>query len=151
MRKRVMVIGPTGCGKTTLVNQLNEVEVATRSTQEIIYGKHTIDTPGTYINNQMHNHIIATSQNASHILLLIDQTKCEDIYPPGFAKVFRIPVIGVVTKCDLKKDNASKCVELFKKIGVSEPQFHVSNRDDVGIELLKKHLFLSNRKKQLRG
>lgn len=93
-KKRIMVIGPTNCGKTTLVNALNDYNGPLRKTQDIIYGKNTIDVPGSYVENTwMYKHLIATAQDASHILILVDQSKCVDVYSPGFAKAFKCPVI----------------------------------------------------------
>ena len=95
-----MVIGPTGCGKTSLVNALNDEGGPLRRTQTIIYGNRTMDVPGSYIENAgMYKHIIASAQQASHVLILVDPSKCSEVYSPGFAKAFKKPVIGVITKC----------------------------------------------------
>ncbi|WP_430108465.1 EutP/PduV family microcompartment system protein [Paenibacillus sp. B1-33] len=51
MKKRIMLIGPTDCGKTTLANALDGTDRPLRRTQDIIYGPKTIDTPGAYIEN----------------------------------------------------------------------------------------------------
>lgn len=141
-RKRVMVIGPTNCGKTTLVNLLNETTGTARKTQDIIYKNNTMDVPGSYIENAwMYKHLIAASQDASHILLLVDQSKSADIYSPGFAKVFRCPVIGVINKVDLKTENEEFCIRQLKRIGVMEPYFKISSLYGTGISALKKYLF----------
>ena len=140
-KKRVMMIGPTGCGKTALANALNDYDGPLRKTQNITYGNNTIDVPGSYIENTgMYKHIIATAQNASHVLILIDSTKCAEVYSPGFAKAFRVPVVGVITKCDLNDSNTELCMRQLKKIGVSEPYFQISVQKGTGIEALKEHL-----------
>ena len=142
IKKRVMVIGPTNCGKTTLVNALNDYEGPVRKTQDIIYGTNTIDVPGSYIENAwMYKHLIATSQNASHILILVNQSRCADVYSPGFAKVFRCPVIGVISKTDLLPENEEICIRQLKQIGVAEPYFKISSLYGTGISALKKCLF----------
>ncbi|SFA99373.1 EutP/PduV family microcompartment system protein [Clostridium frigidicarnis] len=141
-RKRIMVIGPSRCGKTTLVNVLNDYEGPLRRTPDLIYGENTIDVPGAYIENAwMYKHIIAISQDASHILILVDHSNCTEIYPYGFAKCFRCPVIGVITKCDLISENEEKCLQQLKDIGVSEPYFHISFPMGTEIDALKKYLF----------
>ena len=64
-----MVIGPGRSGKTTLVQALNEEQGKIRRTADMIYGKNTIDVPGSYIENAwMYKHIIAAAQDASHAL-----------------------------------------------------------------------------------
>ena len=137
-----MVIGPSRCGKTTLVNALNNYEGPLRRTPDLIYGKNTIDVPSAYIENGwMYKHIIATAQNASHVLILVDQSNCIDIYSHGFAKCFRVPVIGVITKCDLSPENEERCLKQLRDIGVAEPYFHISFPIGMGIDALKKYLF----------
>jgi ethanolamine utilization protein EutP len=146
-KKRVMVIGPTHCGKTTLVNALNDYDGPLRKTQDIIYGKNTIDVPGSYIENAwMYKHLIATAQDASHVLILIDQSRCINVYSPGFAKAFRCPVIGVITKIDLMAENEDLCSRQLKQIGVSEPYYKISVPSAIGIGALKEYLFINKEK-----
>lgn len=141
-KKRIMVIGPSRCGKTTLVNELNNYQGELKRTQDMIYGKNTIDVPGSYIENSwMYKHVIAAAQDASHVLILIDQSRSTDVYPHGFAKSFRCPVIGVVTKCDLMPENKISCLRQLKIIGILEPYFHISSHEEIGLEELKKYLF----------
>jgi ethanolamine utilization protein EutP len=144
-KKRIMVIGPANCGKTTLVNALNDYDGKLRKTQDIIYGKNTMDVPGSYIENAwMYKHIIAAAQDASHVLILVDQSRCTKVYSPGFAKVFRCPVVGVITKTDLSQENEEECIRQLKDIGVSEPYYKISKDDDTGLNELKEHLFGKN-------
>lgn len=141
-KKRIMVIGPSRCGKTTLVNALNSYDGPLKRTPDLIYGKNTIDVPSAYLENSwMYKHIIAAAQDASHVLILVDQSNCNEIYSHGFAKSFRCPVIGVITKCDLIPENEEKCLRQLKNVGVSEPYFNISFPMGIGIDALKKYLF----------
>lgn len=140
-KKRIMIIGPTNCGKTTLANALNDYNKPARKTQDIIYGKNTIDVPGAYIENSwMYKHLISASQDASHILIIVDWSKRTDVYSPGFAKVFRCPVIGVINKTDLLCEKEESCIRQLKHIGVSEPYFKISSLYGTGVDALKKYL-----------
>lgn len=140
-RKRIMVIGPTGCGKTTLVNALNSITIPLKRTPDLMYGRYTMDVPASYLENAwMYKHIIAASQNASHLLLLVDQSNCNEVYSPGFARVFRCPVIGVITKCDLNQENEECCIRQLQKIGVQPPYYKISVPNDIGIHKLKADL-----------
>lgn len=146
-KKRVMVIGPTNSGKTTLVNALNDYDGPLRKTQDVIYGKNTIDVPGSYIENAwMYKHLIATSQDASHVLILVDQSRCANVYSPGFAKVFRCPVIGVITKTDLMTENEDLCFEQLRQIGIPAPYYKISAPSGAGIGALREYLFLEQEK-----
>lgn len=143
-KKRVMVIGPTGSGKTSLANALNgeSSDSRVRKTQNIIYKDKTIDVPGAYLESSwMYKHLIAAAQDASHVLIIVDQSRCDDVYSPGLAKVFRSPVIGVITKTDLKPENENTAVSLLKRLGIDEPYFRISIPENKGIEELKRYLF----------
>lgn len=140
-KKRVMVIGPSKCGKTTLVNYLNDYKGPLKRTADVIYGKNTIDVPGSYLENSwMYKHIIALAQDASCVLILVDQSNCTKVYSHGFAKSFRCPVIGIITKCDLMPENEEKCLKQLRNIGVPEPYFNISFLMGIGIDALKKYL-----------
>lgn len=145
-KKRVMVIGPSNSGKTTLVNELNDYRGPLRKSQDVIYGKNTIDVPGLYLENTwMYKHISIIAQDASHVLILVDQSKCQNVYPPRFAKIFRCPVLGVITKIDLKPENEEKCIRQLREIGVDEPYYKICVPKGVGIDDLKKDLFLKEK------
>jgi len=142
-KKRIMIVGPKNSGKTTLVNQINNYKGKLKKTPDVIYGEKTIDVPSAYIENSwMYKHLIALSQDASYIILLVDQTSKEKIYSPGFAKAFSCKVIGAITKIDLMKENEDIAINLLKEAGVLEPYFKISTELGIGIEELKKHLFL---------
>ncbi|CAB1252684.1 Ethanolamine utilization protein similar to PduV [Clostridiaceae bacterium BL-3] len=141
-----MIIGPTNCGKTTLANALNDYRGPLRKAQDIIYGKNTIDVPGSYIENTwMYKHIIAAAQDASHVLMLIDQSRCVNVYSPGFAKAFRCPVVGVITKVDLMAENEEFCFKQLKQIGIVEPYYKISVPSRIGIDALKEYLFFKKK------
>ncbi|AFM40577.1 ethanolamine utilization protein [Desulfosporosinus acidiphilus SJ4] len=141
MKKRIMIVGPTQAGKSTLANALNDSDRPLKKTQDVIYGKNTIDTPGSYIENaSMYKYLIATAQTASHVLLLLDSSRMIDVYPPGFAKTFNCPVIGVITKTDAAPENIDLCTQKLLRIGVSEPYYRISCKDNTGVEALRSQL-----------
>lgn len=141
-RKRVMVVGPSRCGKTTLVRALDDDDRPLRRTPDLIYGKRTMDCPGSYVENaDMYKHLIAASQDASHVLVLVDQSRPIDIYSPSFAQAFTKPVIGVITKIDLMPENEESCMRQMRLIGVEGPIFKVSVPNGIGVAALKEYLF----------
>ncbi len=142
MRRKIMVVGAGKSGKTSLVNILNDYDGPLRKTQDMIFGKYTIDVPGAYLENPwMYKHLISAAQNnAGHVLILVDQSDVTEIYSPGFAKVFRCPVTGVITKADVHPENRETCEKQLKAIGVDPPYFPVSLTERTGIDELKDHL-----------
>lgn len=140
-RKRIMIIGPRNCGKTTLANRINGDGGKLRKTQDTIYAKYTIDVPAAFVENAwMYMHIIALSQDANCVLLLIDQTRPSRVYSPGFARVFRCPVIGVITKADDCKENAEICMAQMKEIGLEGPVFSTDSVSGNGLPQLIQYL-----------
>ena len=152
-RKRVMVVGPSRCGKTTLVRALDDDDRPLRRTPDLIYGKRTMDCPGSYVENaDMYKHLIAASQDASHVLVLVDQSRPIDIYSPKFAQAFTKPVLGVITKVDLMPENEESCLRQLRLIGVQEsPIFKVSVPQGIGIAALKEYLFGSAENEDSKG
>ena len=140
--RKIMVIGTGKSGKTALVDAINGEKRPASKTQDMIFGKYTIDVPGAYLENPwMYKHLISAAQNnAGHILILVDQSNPVDKYSHGFAKVFRYPVTGVITKCDLHPENEETCRKQLKYIGVEEPYFRVSVKTGEGIEELKEYV-----------
>lgn len=94
-KKRIMIIGPGKSGKTTLAAWLEDSSDI-RRVQNMVYRKNTLDTPGAYLESPwMHHHLIAAAQDASCVVMTADAKGKREVYPPGFAKAFRVPVIGV--------------------------------------------------------
>lgn len=101
--KKVMLIGKTGCGKTTLAQRLLGEAVRYQKTQTVsLRGSCILDTPGEYLEQRgMYKALIVTAADADLILFLQDAADPECAFSPGMASLFPKPVVGVITKCDL--------------------------------------------------
>ena len=140
-RKRILIIGPRGSGKSSLANIINGDSGPVRRVQDTIYAKETIDVPSAYLENTwMYRHLIALSQDAWCMLVLVDQSRCAEVYSHGFVKAFRCPAVGVISKCDLAPENEETCIRQLKTIGLDEPYFKVSVPNGTGTEELKRYL-----------
>jgi len=140
-KKRIMIIGPGGSGKTSLAHAINGFTGPARRTQNMVYGEKTLDVPGVYLESPwMHKHIIAAAQDASHVLMLVDQSSCRESYPPGFAKAFRVPVIGVITGSGEKPEHDGWCIRQLKKAGIREPYYHINLSERTGLQELMEAL-----------
>ena len=115
-----------------------------RRTPALVYRGNIMEAPGAYLESPwMRHHLIAAAQDAFCVLMLVDFMGKRDIYPPGFANVFRQPVLGVVTKCsliqadDVRLDN---CRKQLARAGVREPYLITSVVDGIGLEALSREV-----------
>lgn len=104
MKRRVMIIGPEGSGKSYLAHLLEGSEAPLGKRQDPIYGSCTIDVPAAYLEHRwMAHHLIAMAQNqAACLVLLADIERNRQVYSHGFAKLFSCPAYGVVNLKDHK-------------------------------------------------
>lgn len=140
--KKAIFIGKTGCGKTTLCQSLNKLNLQYRKTQAIELYDNSIDTPGEYIENRsLYRALIVTAADADVIALVYDCTEEEGYIPPGFGAVFPKDIIGIITKVDLAYDEQSiiKAEERLKLAGATKI-FKVNTLKGEGIEELLQYL-----------
>ena len=99
--KRVIFMGKSGAGKTTLIEALQGEELVYRKTQCIDYSDRFMDTPGEYTEGRELGGALAVySYEADVVALVVSATDEFCIFPPACAPVANRPVIGVVTQCD---------------------------------------------------
>mgnify|MGYP001009168162 CR=1 FL=1 len=143
MKKRIMLIGNSRTGKTSLANRINSEDFEVMKSQAICYGENTIDTPGEYLESpMMHKYIISASQDADAVIFVQSFDQPVFSFPPNFAQVFNTKRIGVITKDDLpeKRNSLELLLSNFREIGLEEPFFVTSSRTGEGIEELKEYL-----------
>lgn len=134
-----MLIGRSGSGKTSLIQNLIYGENDAKKTQSIERMGNLIDTPGEYIENpRLYRAILLTSYDVDTVILVMDCEEHSSIFPPEFASAFNRQVIGVITKTD-KKIGEDKAREFLEKAG-AEKIFAISNKDLDSLDELKKFL-----------
>lgn len=145
MKRRILVIGPSGSGKTAICNYINGEHKKLRKTQDVIFGKYTIDAPGSYLDSpSMYQHLITLALNyAKLILIIVDGSNPNEKYSHGFSKIFNCPKIGVITKYNEK--NKERCEKQLENIGLSSPWFYIHEDTMVNdLENLKNYLLTLN-------
>ena len=70
------------------------------------------------------------------MLMLCDPTAHKRSYPPGFSKVFRIPVLGVITKADLGRGGMDNAYAELEAAGVQKPYYEISVQTGQGMDAL---------------
>lgn len=137
---KIMLIGRTGCGKTTLTQKLSNEEVKYKKTQAVSYKSKVIDTPGEYVENKMfYKSLLVLSADAKVIVMVQAANDQDTLFPPKFSTMFpRKEVLGVVTKVDLNEDS-SRSEKILIEAGAKEV-FKIGFDDKEGLEKLKKRL-----------
>lgn len=100
--KRMMLIGPSQCGKTSLTQRLRGEAMAYQKTQAIVWLPETIDTPGEYLENRcLYSALLASACEADVIALALNADAPWCPFSPGFTLPMNRPTIGIVTKADV--------------------------------------------------
>ncbi|SHJ56210.1 ethanolamine utilization protein EutP [Hathewaya proteolytica DSM 3090] len=134
--KKLIMIGRTGCGKTTLTQVLHSEKIDYKKTQAIEFFDKAIDTPGEYIENRrFYNALIVSAADCDIIALLQSSIDEHSIFPPGFATSFAKPVIGIITKADLchSEEELKRSEKFLKEAGVKQI-YTISSIESYGVE-----------------
>lgn len=139
--KKIILAGHVACGKTTLCQCLNGMELKYKKTQALEVINTTIDTPGEYVERRSLFHaLVVTSVEADQVLFVQDASQERFLFAPGQASAFPIPVAGVVSKADLATpEQIRQAAELLELAGAS-PVFVVSACTGQGIDELRRFL-----------
>ena len=139
--REVLLIGPVGCGKTTLKKALLGQDLTYRKTQALDFSHRLIDCPGEYLEIPRYYHVIIDlSHRAAEIWALQSANSQRASYPPHFAHSFNRPVIGVVTKADREDANVERAKEFLHLAGVKGKIWVISALTGEGIDGLKRRL-----------
>ena len=139
--KKTMLIGRTGCGKTTLTQKLMNEEVKYKKTQAVSYKNKIIDTPGEYVENKMYyKSLLVLSADAKMIILVQSAIDGATLFPPKFSTMFpKKEVIGIITKVDLADADIERSKRFLVDAGATEI-FTIGLNDEEGLEEIKKRL-----------
>jgi len=139
--KKVMLVGPVGVGKTSLIHALQKDPNRVEKTQSICFYDGAIDTPGEYAQiPRFYSALMVTAMQASIVVIIQDGTDLKVSLPPGFAAMFNRPVIGVVTKIDTIGIDRVKVKSRLFEVGIKEPIFFVSAHTGEGLDDLIEYL-----------
>lgn len=138
--KKIMLIGKSGSGKTSLIQRLNNETLKYKKTQSLIYYKNFLDTPGEYLEHRrFYNALLVSSFEYDTIIFLQSATDKISFFPQAFGSMFNKEVIGVVTKIDLPDKNIEYAGEVLKRAGC-KLIFYISSITDEGINELYRRI-----------
>ena len=145
--RRLVLVGRSECGKTTLKQVLRGEKITDHKTQYVSQYDVLIDMPGEYAENLDLAHAIALYTSESDVVgICISATEPYSLYPPNVTPYANRDIFGVVTKTDhwaADVDQAHRWLELTgcKRI------FHVSAYTGEGVDDIVEFLKIKHQKK----
>lgn len=131
--KKIILMGRSECGKTTLRQALKGDTIRYHKTQYINHYDVVIDTPGEYAEtNRLGRALALYSYEADVVGLLINATEAYSLYPPNIVAQSTRPVIGIVTQIDAPDADVAQAEQWLRLTGC-EDIFFVSSYTGEGI------------------
>ncbi len=144
---KVILIGRSESGKTTLTQALMGEELKYNKTQSVEREGFLIDTPGEYIQTRNFGGALAVYSYESDIVgLLLSATEPYSLFSPNITSMANRLVIGIVTGIDQKGANPERA-ENWLRLAGCEIIFKVSSVTGEGIDQLKNFLITFDTKK----
>ncbi len=138
--KKIILMGRSECGKTTLTQALRGEKIQYHKTQYINHYDVVIDTPGEYAQTQHLGRALALYAYESDVVgLLLSATEPYSLYPPCVTASANREVIGIVTKCDHKNANADRAEKWLRLAGCKKI-FRVSSYKNQGVAEILEYL-----------
>lgn len=133
--KRIMLVGSIGCGKTTFCQAINGLDLKYKKTQAIEIINSVIDTPGEYLEHRSFlQALVVTSVEVDVVIFMQDPLQQRNMFSPGMAAAFPVPVIGVISKTDsATADEIDQAFQLLTLAG-AHPIFKVSSITNQGLK-----------------
>ncbi len=136
--KKIILMGRSECGKTTLTQALKGEHIQYHKTQYINYFDVIIDTPGEYIQTKQLGYALALyAYEADVVGLLLSATESYSLYPPNITSMVNREVVGIVTKINEKGANPERAKRWLKLTGCKTIFFVDSKRQQGIAEILE--------------
>ncbi|HHV78614.1 MAG TPA: ethanolamine utilization protein EutP [Firmicutes bacterium] len=140
-KKRILVIGASGSGKTSLITRLRGSTAPVRKTQALEFHDILVDSPGEYVQiPRLFFTVLCQVGDAQAVWVVQDASSELATVPPGFARPFSHKAVGVITKIDRADANISRAAKLLTVAGVPGPYYTVSVVTGEGIKELEELL-----------
>lgn len=140
MMKKLILIGRSEAGKTTLTQRLRGQKIEYEKTQYVKFGDIIIDTPGEYAENpELARALALYSYEADIVGLLLSATEPYSLYAPNVASMANREVIGIVTKAD-HPDARVDLATMWLELAGCEKIFVTSSYNNDGIDEILNYL-----------
>ena len=139
--KKLILIGRSGVGKTTLAQALKGEETHYQKTQSVSYGEFLIDTPGEYLESTgFRGALTVAAADADVVVLVQDATEYGTMFWPAYSSMFAKPAIGVVTKSDLATEKQIETAKKYLTMAGARALFVTSSTEGTGFEEFLEYL-----------
>ena len=116
--RKIVLMGRTGAGKTTLTQALRGERLVYKKTQYINFEGALIDTPGEYAQTHELGYALALySYEADVVGMLLSATEPYSLYPPCCTATCNRDVIGIVTKIHDERANVARAERWLRLAG----------------------------------
>ncbi len=138
--KKLILMGRSEAGKTTLTQVLRGEDIRYDKTQYIKFENTLIDTPGEYAQTHHLGRALALySYEADMVGLLISATEEYSLFPPCVTCMVNREVIGIVTKAEQEGANPERA-ENWLRLSGCKKVFIVDSVTGFGINELISYL-----------
>lgn len=140
MMKKLILMGRSESGKTTLTQVLRGEKIAYDKTQYVKFENCLIDTPGEYAQTAHLGRALALySYEADIVGLLISATEPYSLFPPCITSMCNREVIGIVTKSEQADANPDRA-ENWLRISGCKTVFRIDSVTGYGVNALITYL-----------
>ncbi len=137
---KIILIGRSGAGKTTLTQALRGQDIHYDKTQDVKNGDFMIDTPGEYIQERHLGGAVAVFVYESDIVgLLMSADEPYSLFAPNITGMCNREVIGIVTGIDKPNANVPRVTNWLNIAGVKRI-FYLSSITGEGVDELRTFL-----------
>ena len=138
--KKLILMGGSESGKTTLSQVLRGEDISYDKTQYIKFENCLIDTPGEYAQTQHLGRALALySYEADMVGLLIAATEPYSLFPPCVTCMVNREVIGIVTKSEQEGANPDRA-ENWLRLSGCKKVFRIDSVTGYGVNELIEYL-----------
>lgn len=140
MKRKIMFMGRSGAGKTTLTQALYGEDIEYHKTQYVNYSKYIIDPPGEYIEDKQFGFALALySYEVDVIGFILAANEPFSLYSPASTATATREVIGIVTQINSEGADPALAKEWLEIAGC-EKVFFVDSVTREGLDKLIDYL-----------
>lgn len=138
--KKIIFMGRSRCGKTTLTQVLRGENIGYHKTQYVNHHDMVIDTPGEYAENlNLAAALALYAYEADVVGLMINASENYSLFPPNVTSALNRDFIGIVSQIDRDDADINRAHRWLELAGCRKI-FHISSYTGEGVESIINYL-----------